>query len=87
MIQNVMGITWKEDIERALREIGRPATTSEIFEIVRKNRQLEGRRITTHSRHGVRRILQDEFEVVHSLEKSSSKKKEVMFWIPNPDNI
>jgi hypothetical protein len=66
MVQNMKGITWKADVERALREIGRPATASEIFEVVRRNRQTEGRQITTHSREGVRRILQNEFEVVNS---------------------
>lgn len=82
MIQNMNGITWKADIERALREIGRPATTSEIFEVVRMNRQTEGRQITTHSREGVRRILQNEFEVTHSKETYSSKKLELSFWFP-----
>ena len=64
MAQYEKQITWKADIERALRDIGRPATTSEIYDVVIENRRREGRSITKHSRHGVRRILQNEFEIV-----------------------
>lgn len=67
--------TWKEDISRALQDIGRPATTSEIFEHIRRIRVLEGRNITTHSRHGVRRILNIDFVSV-----GSSDTREVLYW-------
>lgn len=53
--------TWKSDIEDALNEIGRPATISEIFNVVEKNRIQHGRPVTKHSKEGVRRILQSEF--------------------------
>jgi hypothetical protein len=80
MAKNMKGITWKEDIERAMREIGRPATANELFEIIRKNRQLEGRHLTKHSRHGVRRILQNEYEMSFSNENDEFNKYGLILW-------
>lgn len=39
MISGENRVTWKDDIRRALSEIGRDATTSEIYERVEKNRE------------------------------------------------
>ena len=58
MISGENRVTWKDDIRRALSEIGRDATTSEIYERVEKNRETEGRSTTTHSRSLVRRVLE-----------------------------
>ena len=51
-------VTWKDDIQRALAEIGRDASTTEIYRRVAEIRRREGRSVTTHSRAGVARILE-----------------------------
>ena len=85
MVQNEKGMTWKADIERALREIGRPATTSEVFDIVSRNRRMEGRSITKHSRHGVRRILQSDFEIVPASQSTGVSEASYLFWMPQQE--
>lgn len=81
MVRGEKAVTWKGDVERALHEIGRAATVSEIYSIVQKNRVKEGRPITTHSRHGVRRILQDHFICAMQDEKGGGAG--TLFWFPN----
>ena len=72
--------TWKDDIERALHEIGRPATVSEIFNLIWELRTLEKRNITVHSRHGVRRILQSDFIVKPNKKVAGSISTGPLYW-------
>ncbi len=83
MNEKLMKITWKADIERALREIGRPATTSEVFAVIKENRRAEGRKIATHSRHGVRRILLSDFDTVEPPEGKRGDEPGTLFWLPD----
>lgn len=85
MAQNERGVTWKADVERALREIGRPATTSEIYDVVIENRRQEGRSISKHSRHGIRRILQSEFEIVPTSQSAGIREASYRFWMPQQE--
>jgi hypothetical protein len=72
--------TWKDDIERALHEIGRPATVSEIFSLIREIRTLEKRQIKIHSRHEVRRILQSDFVVKPNNKEAGSRHNGPLYW-------
>ena len=63
MPKTLARVTWKDDVRRALEEIGRPATTSEVSELVKKIRIAEGRTVAKHSRSIIRRLLDAEFNL------------------------
>ena len=74
--------TWKDDIHLALEKLGRPSTTSEIFDAVQDIRVAAGRPLTKHSRHGVRRILMEHFVITARPHDAATHSSGPYFWLP-----
>lgn len=74
--------TWKDDIHRAIEQLGRPASALEIFHVVKGIRFAAGRSVTKHSRHGVRRILMEHFVITEKPNGIEAKGNGPYFWLP-----
>lgn len=57
-------MSWRNDIEQVMVVLGRPATSSEIYEAVIERRRHQNMPIPKHARHHIRRILLDHYRQI-----------------------